>query len=362
MDNIKDLFSKDPIQLVEEPHEESEEEAPYASEELSAAQIKDRESRTIFVGNISIKTDKKLIIKHFKQYGKIEKLWIRSVPVEHDNKMSKKARVITKKYHSDFDTKNAYILFAKVSEAEESLKANGTKLEDNTLRVNFANKNRKDYKKSIFIGNLVYNVKEEDFRTFFSTCGEIENIRIIRDKQNYKCKGFAYITFKDKLGFYNGLKMDGKLFEGRELRVKKALREKELVRQESLKAHNAKNKKRIIKPKRVLQSEENLHFQNNISKKLNVNEDFSNATLEQHFNHKPNIPQSIINKKIKKLKKGGLTKEEYFQKQSALKAKELEKLNKNILIPEKLLEKRRTLRKNKMESNKKKYSPKNILK
>jgi len=40
---------------------------------------KDRENKTIFVGNINLKTKKKTIYKYFLCFGEIEKMWIRSV-------------------------------------------------------------------------------------------------------------------------------------------------------------------------------------------------------------------------------------------------------------------------------------------
>jgi hypothetical protein len=49
-------------------------------------------------------------MKHFNKYGKIEKVWFRSIPVE-ENKIGKKASHILKKYIEGADSMNAYVKF-----------------------------------------------------------------------------------------------------------------------------------------------------------------------------------------------------------------------------------------------------------
>lgn len=48
--------------------------------------------------------------KIFSQYGKISKVWFRSVPVE-QTKLKRKANIILKNYQDGADSKNAYIKF-----------------------------------------------------------------------------------------------------------------------------------------------------------------------------------------------------------------------------------------------------------
>lgn len=57
-----------------------------------------------------------------------------------------------------------------------------------------------DYEKTIFIGNLPWVLNEEDLRKHFSDCGEMLNVRIIRDGRTFIGKGFGYIMFADKEG------------------------------------------------------------------------------------------------------------------------------------------------------------------
>ena len=55
-----------------------------------------------------------------------------------------------------------------------------------------------DYESSVFIGNIPWVVNEEELRSHFKECGKIQNVRIIRDKDTFMSKGFAYIMFSNK--------------------------------------------------------------------------------------------------------------------------------------------------------------------
>jgi nucleolar protein 12 len=61
--------------------------------------------------------------------------------------------------------------------------------------LNFSNKEH-NWKTSIFIGNLPFAVSEEQVYEKFSDCGEIVNVRIVRDKSTNVGKGFGYVEFK----------------------------------------------------------------------------------------------------------------------------------------------------------------------
>lgn len=57
-----------------------------------------------------------------------------------------------------------------------------------------------DYKTTVFIGNLHFDTDEEELREFLKDCGEIEYVRLIRDKLTYKGKGIGYVKFATKEG------------------------------------------------------------------------------------------------------------------------------------------------------------------
>ncbi|XP_023227278.1 RNA-binding protein 34-like isoform X3 [Centruroides sculpturatus] len=156
----------------------------------------DKDKRTVFVGNLPVTFNKEEIKNIFKSFGVVESIRIRSAaPIKPT--LPKKVAVIKNLYHPDITSYNAYIVFKTEHMAMDSLKLNGTKIQDNHIRVDRVNNNQQhDYRKTIFVGNLPYNITDEELWKFFETCGEIINVRVIRDKSTRIGKGFGYVLFK----------------------------------------------------------------------------------------------------------------------------------------------------------------------
>lgn len=60
-------------------------------------------------------------------------------------------------------------------------------------------------------------------RAHFEDCGDILNVRVIRDPITHSGKGFGYVFFKEKEAFKLSLQKNGTTLLKRELRVKKAV-------------------------------------------------------------------------------------------------------------------------------------------
>ena len=56
-----------------------------------------------------------------------------------------------------------------------------------------------DEKKSVFVGNLAFDEQEETLWKAFSDCGEVVNVRIIRDAKTNLGKGNFYLLYFHKL-------------------------------------------------------------------------------------------------------------------------------------------------------------------
>ena len=111
-------------------------------------------------------------------------------------------------------------------DAREAVKENSTSFESHHIRVDVAAADRKnDTKKSIFIGNLPLNVNEEAVWDFFGTCGQITNVRLIRDKKTNLGKGFGYVSFADKSCIDLALQLSGTDCAGRPIRISKCQKE-----------------------------------------------------------------------------------------------------------------------------------------
>ncbi len=71
----------------------------------------------------------------------------------------------------------------------------------------------------LFVGNLSFSSDESDLQGAFEEFGEIDEIRVIIDRESGRSRGFAFITFAESDDANNALSLDGKELNGRELRV-----------------------------------------------------------------------------------------------------------------------------------------------
>jgi len=76
---------------------------------------------------------------------------------------------------------------------------------------------------NIYIGNLSYNITEEDLRQAFETFGQIASVSIIKDKFSGQSKGFGFIEMPVKEEAESAISgMNGKEMKGRTLNVNQA--------------------------------------------------------------------------------------------------------------------------------------------
>jgi len=118
---------------------------------------------------------------------------------------------------------NAYVVFRSKDSIDKALSCNGMVVEGLHIRVDKASPDKQHRNKQcIFIGNLPFNVTEEAVHKHFEQCGEIECVRVIRDKVSGMGKGFGYVTFKSRDGVMFGLKLNASKLDGRAIRVYRA--------------------------------------------------------------------------------------------------------------------------------------------
>jgi RNA recognition motif-containing protein len=76
---------------------------------------------------------------------------------------------------------------------------------------------------NIYIGNLSYNITEEDLRQAFEPFGQITSVSIIKDKFSGQSKGFGFIEMPVKEEAEAAISgMNGKEMKGRTLNVNAA--------------------------------------------------------------------------------------------------------------------------------------------
>ncbi|CAD8206408.1 unnamed protein product [Paramecium octaurelia] len=300
---INDLFSKQ-IEIVEkqvesksknkvdleEDNEQGAQQTQEDKEQLDADRIK----RTLFVGNVSINAKKNDMRKLFTQYGEIEKVWFRSIPVDRKTKKENvklpvRAAVLMGKIQEGAQSQNCYILFKDVKSAKSATQQDGQLFMNLHLRCTLEGQKKKDHIKTAFVGNLPFDIEEEEVRKAFEEAfGEINYVRVIKDPQRHVGKGFGYVCFNEFLSLKKALQAQTIEIKGREVRIKKAA---ETTKREAKELNNAKNAFQRIQKKQQI-SQKGRRPRSNTQNK----EQTQNKQEKQQF-------RVQIHKKIKKLKK-----------------------------------------------------------
>ena len=76
---------------------------------------------------------------------------------------------------------------------------------------------------NIYVGNLSYEVTEEDLKEAFEAFGQVETVKVIKDNYSGRSKGFGFVEMPTKAEANSAIEgLDGKELKGRTLKVNKA--------------------------------------------------------------------------------------------------------------------------------------------
>lgn len=76
---------------------------------------------------------------------------------------------------------------------------------------------------NIYVGNLAYNATDEELRAAFEAFGNVTSVKIVRDRDSGRSRGFAFVEMEDGEGAQNAVaQMNGKDLKGRNLVVNEA--------------------------------------------------------------------------------------------------------------------------------------------
>jgi RNA recognition motif-containing protein len=76
---------------------------------------------------------------------------------------------------------------------------------------------------NIYVGNLSYEVTEEDLREAFEGFGKVASVKIIKDRWSGESKGFGFVEMPETAEAQSAIKgLSGKMLKGRALNVNEA--------------------------------------------------------------------------------------------------------------------------------------------
>ncbi|HBK28414.1 MAG TPA: RNA-binding protein [Parabacteroides sp.] len=76
---------------------------------------------------------------------------------------------------------------------------------------------------NIYIGNLNYRVKEPELQQILEEYGTVDSVKIIKDRETNRSKGFAFAEMPNAAEAQNAIKeLSGAEYEGRSLVIREA--------------------------------------------------------------------------------------------------------------------------------------------
>ena len=76
---------------------------------------------------------------------------------------------------------------------------------------------------NIYVGNLSYEITQEDLQQAFEDFGQVESVKVIKDSYSGRSKGFGFVEMPDNAEGHSAIDgLNGKELKGRVLKVDKA--------------------------------------------------------------------------------------------------------------------------------------------
>jgi RNA recognition motif-containing protein len=74
----------------------------------------------------------------------------------------------------------------------------------------------------LHVGNLPYNISDDQLEAIFSKVGKPDSARVITDRDTGQSKGFGFVEFSNPDHAKEALALDGIVFSSRVLRISEA--------------------------------------------------------------------------------------------------------------------------------------------
>ncbi len=81
----------------------------------------------------------------------------------------------------------------------------------------------------LYVGNLPYNISDDQLQAMFAKFGTPDSARVITDRDTGQSKGFGFVEYSNQDQAKEALSLNGTEFGGRALRVNEARPKNESV-------------------------------------------------------------------------------------------------------------------------------------
>ena len=82
---------------------------------------------------------------------------------------------------------------------------------------------KEEARMNIYVGNLSYEVTEQDLQQAFQGFGQVVSVNILKDRYSGESRGFGFVEMPDKAEAHSAIEgLNGKELKGRALKVNEA--------------------------------------------------------------------------------------------------------------------------------------------
>ncbi|CAI4759774.1 CRL_G0047410.mRNA.1.CDS.1 [Saccharomyces cerevisiae] len=187
------------------------------SGEVVKKKKKDENKYGVWIGNLSFDTTKDDLVRFFIAKTK-DNEDEKSRVTEQDITRLSMPRVAAKNSNAMKNKGFCYMFFKNVEQMKAVLELSESHLNGRNMLIkdseNYSGRPDKDDlvamsknppSRILFVGNLSFDVTDDLLRKHFQHCGDIVKIRMATFEDSGKCKGFAFIDFKNEEGSTNAL-------------------------------------------------------------------------------------------------------------------------------------------------------------
>lgn len=198
----------------EQATDENDEGSPAAGEQ-STSDKKERKNG-VWIGNMSFDTSKDDLIRFLaaktKESEEDAQISEDSIVRVHMPLAQNDGKQIRNKGFCYMDFKTAKQMEAAIALTEAHLNGrnllikNSKSFEGRPDKNDLVSSSKNPPSRILFVGNLSFDTTDDLLKKHFQHCGEIVKIRMATFQDSGKCKGFAFVDFKDEEGATNALK------------------------------------------------------------------------------------------------------------------------------------------------------------
>jgi len=181
------------------------------------------DDKKIFIGGLHYNTTKETLMSYFQNFGTLEDVVVIKHP---DTQRSRGFGFVTFSSQEEVDACQKNRPHTLDGKQVETKRAVPRGIQGNVARpARGAGPSTAEHK--VFVGGIKEEVDDEDLKTYFSTFGNVKQVKILVDKNTGRKRGFAFVEFDDYDPVHKCILQRNHQIKGQRVDVKNAVNRRE---------------------------------------------------------------------------------------------------------------------------------------